>query len=64
MFLSNIFTNFERHQIWLEPEGFDTNVIYPQGMSCTLPAEYQEKLFRKIRGLESVKLLQFGYGVE
>ena len=52
------------HQTWLEPEGFDTTVIYPQGMSCTLPREYQEKLFRQIRGLENVKLLQYGYGVE
>jgi tRNA U34 5-carboxymethylaminomethyl modifying enzyme MnmG/GidA len=33
-------------------------------MSCTLPGEYQEKLFRQIKGLESVKLLQYGYGVE
>ena len=33
-------------------------------MSCTLPAEYQEKLFRHISGLENVKLLQYGYGVE
>lgn len=33
-------------------------------MSCTLPAEYQQKLFNKIRGLENVKLLQHGYGVE
>lgn len=53
-----------RHQVWLEPEGFETNVVYPQGMSCTLPAEYQEKLFQTIEGLENVKLLQYGYGVE
>lgn len=52
------------HQIWLEPEGFDTHEIYPQGMSCTLPAEYQIKLFQSIAGLENVKLLQYGYGVE
>ncbi len=54
----------DRHQIWIEPEGFDNHVIYPQGMSCTLPAEYQQKLFNKIEGLEDVKLLQYGYGVE
>ena len=52
--------NKDRHQIWLEPEGLDTFVIYPQGMSCTLPAEYQETLFKKIHGLENVKLLQYG----
>ncbi len=33
-------------------------------MSCTLPAEYQVQLFRKINGLENVELLQYGYGVE
>ena len=48
------------HQIWLEPEGFDTHVVYPQGMSCTLPAEHQIKLFNSILGLENAKLLQFG----
>lgn len=52
--------NRDRHQLWLEPEGFDNHVIYPQGMSCTLPAEYQIKLFSKIAGLENAKLLQFG----
>ncbi len=56
--------NKNRHQIWLEPEGFNTHVVYPQGMSCTLPAEYQVQLFRKINGLENVELLQYGYGVE
>ncbi len=56
--------NKNRHQIWLEPEGFNTHVVYPQGMSCTLPAEYQVKLFRQIAGLENVELLQYGYGVE
>jgi tRNA uridine 5-carboxymethylaminomethyl modification enzyme len=50
----------DQHQIWLEPEGFDSEIIYPQGMSCTLPAEYQEKMFKSIRGLENVKLLQYG----
>ncbi|CAF0725893.1 unnamed protein product [Brachionus calyciflorus] len=54
----------DRHQIWLEPEGFNNHVIYPQGMSCTLPGEYQEKMFKKIEGLENAKLLQYGYGVE
>jgi tRNA uridine 5-carboxymethylaminomethyl modification enzyme len=54
----------DRHQIWLEPEGFDTDIIYPQGMSCTLPAEYQQKLFNQIEGLENVKITQYGYGVE
>jgi tRNA uridine 5-carboxymethylaminomethyl modification enzyme len=49
------------HQIWLEPEGFTSHVIYPQGMSCTLPGEYQQKMFNKIVGLENVKILEFGW---
>lgn len=44
--------------------GFNDHVIYPQGMSCTLPAEHQVRLFRQIEGLENVDILQYGYGVE
>ncbi|XP_063791478.1 protein MTO1 homolog, mitochondrial isoform X2 [Pseudophryne corroboree] len=53
-----------RHQVWLEPEGLDSNVIYPQGLSVTLPAEAQEKLLRAIPGLENVHMLRPGYGVQ
>ena len=52
------------HQIWLEPEGLDSHLIYPQGMSNTLPEELQVKLFRSISGLENVNIVQPGYGVE
>ncbi|XP_053142863.1 protein MTO1 homolog, mitochondrial isoform X2 [Hemicordylus capensis] len=52
------------HQIWLEPEGLDSNVIYPQGMSLTLPTEIQEKLITHIQGLEKAKMVQPGYGVQ
>ena len=52
--------NKDRHQIWLEPEGFDNHIVYPQGMSCSLPGEYQQKLFNQIPGLENAKLIQFG----
>jgi tRNA uridine 5-carboxymethylaminomethyl modification enzyme len=48
------------HQIWLEQEGFDNSIVYPQGTSTALPAEYQEKLFHKIFGLENVKFIQYG----
>ncbi|XP_077162797.1 5-taurinomethyluridine-[tRNA] synthase subunit MTO1, mitochondrial [Paroedura picta] len=51
------------HQLWLEPEGLDSNVVYPQGMSLTLPSEIQEKLVTHIRGLEKAKIVQPGYGV-
>lgn len=52
------------HQIWLEPEGFNTDVIYPNGISMTVPADTQEQMLRTIVGLESVAMLQPGYGVE
>lgn len=52
------------HQIWLEPEGFDSPVIYPNGLSCTLPADLQVKLVRSLLGLEFAEVLQPGYGVE
>lgn len=53
-----------RHQVWLEPEGLDNDIIYPNGLSCTLPAEEQIKLLRTIPGLENVELYRPGYGVE
>ncbi|KAH0555766.1 hypothetical protein GP486_006291 [Trichoglossum hirsutum] len=52
------------HIIWLEPEGFDTDVIYPNGISMTIPIEAQEQLLRTVPGLENVNMLQPGYGVE
>ncbi|KAL8756849.1 MAG: hypothetical protein Q9199_002659 [Rusavskia elegans] len=58
------FGHRENHIIWLEPEGFDTDVIYPNGISMTVPAAAQEELLRTIVGLENVKMLQPGYGVE
>ncbi|EHK48451.1 hypothetical protein TRIATDRAFT_290147 [Trichoderma atroviride IMI 206040] len=58
------FADKERHIVWLEPEGFDNPIIYPNGLSMTIPAEAQEQVLRSIRGLEQVKMLQPGYGVE
>ncbi|XP_049751437.1 protein MTO1 homolog, mitochondrial isoform X2 [Elephas maximus indicus] len=52
------------HQVWLEPEGMDSDLIYPQGLSVTLPAELQEKMITCIRGLEKAKMIQPGYGVQ
>lgn len=58
------FTDKDRHLVWLEPEGFDSDVIYPNGISMTVPAEAQEMAIRKMVGLENAKMTQPGYGVE
>lgn len=58
------FTDKTSHIIWLEPEGFDNDVIYPNGISCTMPADIQDAMLKTVKGLEEVKMLQPGYGVE
>ncbi len=58
------FSDKERHQVFLEPEGYDTDQIYPNGLSTSLPEEVQLKMLHSIAGLEKVEVLQFGYGIE
>nr|POE65252.1 mitochondrial translation optimization protein 1 [Quercus suber] len=58
------FTGKDQHLIWLEPEGFDNDVVYPNGISVTVPEDAQEAMLKTIVGLEQVKMLQPGYGVE
>lgn len=58
------FSDKQNHQIWLEPEGLDTNVVYPNGISCSMPADVQAAALKTIPGLENVTMLQPGYGVE
>ena len=45
------------HQIWIEPEGLEGELIYPQGISCTLPAMIQKQLINKIEGLEQAVMV-------
>ncbi|CAG2192541.1 MTO1 [Mytilus edulis] len=52
------------HQIWLEPEGLSSDVIYPNGISCTMPEEHQVRLVQSIAGLEKAQIVKPGYGVE
>ncbi len=58
------FADKEKHQIFLEPEGLETNEIYCNGISTSLPGDVQEKIVRSIRGLEKAKILRLGYAVE
>jgi tRNA uridine 5-carboxymethylaminomethyl modification enzyme len=58
------FTDKTSHIIWLEPEGFDNDIIYPNGISCTVPVDVQNEMLKTVKGLENVIMLQPGYGVE
>ncbi len=58
------FASKESHQIFLEPEGLDTNEIYANGISTSLPADVQEQIVRLIPGLENATILRHGYAVE
>ena len=58
------FSQKQRHQIFLEPEGLNDNTIYPNGISTSLPEEVQQEICSKINGLESVKIIRPGYAIE
>lgn len=58
------FSDRGRHQIFLEPEGLDSEVVYPNGISTSLPYEIQVKMVQSIPGLEEARLLRPGYAVE
>lgn len=58
------FSNRDSHQTFLEPEGLDTDLIYLQGISTSLPADIQDKFLKTINGLENVKVARYGYAVE
>ncbi|HEU5463158.1 MAG TPA: tRNA uridine-5-carboxymethylaminomethyl(34) synthesis enzyme MnmG [Candidatus Binatia bacterium] len=58
------FSDKERHQIFLEPEGLDTVEIYPNGLSTSLPLDVQIEMVRSIAGLESAEIMRPGYAIE
>ena len=58
------FSNKDKHQIFLEPEGLNDNTVYPNGISTSLPAEVQQEICSKINGLENVKIIRPGYAIE
>ncbi|QLQ80042.1 hypothetical protein HG537_0D00420 [Torulaspora globosa] len=58
------FADRTSHRIWLEPEGLNTHVVYPNGISNSMPEDVQEKMMKMVPGLENVKILQPAYGVE
>lgn len=58
------FAEAERHQVFLEPEGLETDELYVNGVSTSLPAEVQLQLLRAIPGLEQVEMTKPGYAIE
>ena len=58
------FADKERHQLFLEPEGYDTNEIYVQGMSTSLPHDVQKSMYRSIIGLENCQIMRYAYAIE
>ena len=58
------FPHHQRHHVFLEPEGRNTSLSYPNGISTSLPIDVQDEFIRTIPGLENVKIVRYGYGIE
>ncbi len=58
------FNDKPRHQIFLEPEGRNTQEVYVQGLSTSLPEDVQQKILATIPGLEKVQMMRAGYAIE
>ncbi len=58
------FKDKKQHHIFLEPEGLNSDVIYPNGISTSLPENIQKNFVQSIVGLENAKILQYGYAIE
>ncbi len=60
----NRFRDKERHQLFIEPEGLDTDEVYIQGMSSSLPEDVQESFYKTIAGLEEIEIVRPAYAIE
>ncbi len=58
------FADRDRHQLFLEPEGRDTQEVYVNGISTSLPRDVQDEMFKLIPGLENARIMRYGYAVE
>jgi tRNA uridine 5-carboxymethylaminomethyl modification enzyme len=58
------FADRDRHQIFVEPEGLESGLIYPNGISTSLPRDVQEAFLKTIAGFENAEIAQYGYAVE
>lgn len=58
------FATKDKHQLFIEPEGWDTVEVYVNGFSTSLPEDIQAKALRKVAGFENVKFFRFGYAIE
>ncbi|RJP27906.1 MAG: tRNA uridine-5-carboxymethylaminomethyl(34) synthesis enzyme MnmG [Candidatus Omnitrophota bacterium] len=58
------FSDKEKHQVFLEPEGLSSELIYPNGLSTSLPEDVQLEMIHSIDGLKEAKIVRFGYGIE
>ena len=58
------FSDKDSHQIFLEPEGLSSDLVYPNGISTSLPEDIQDKFLKTIPGLENAKIEKYGYAIE
>ncbi|MBN2676363.1 MAG: tRNA uridine-5-carboxymethylaminomethyl(34) synthesis enzyme MnmG [Alphaproteobacteria bacterium] len=58
------FKHHQKHTVFLEPEGLNSDLVYPNGISTSLPKDIQEKMIHSIKGCENAEIVQYGYAIE